>query len=559
MPDNSYGEKSGTSMAVGFVSGEAALLIVKFGEVGLKDRIIYSADKYSILIGVVHKGNKANLENAIESINNSQIIEIIGQINTSYNPAYPDAQGLSLYADSITALSITNSGSPTINNKFKVYANNVISTIGTTITSLKFPTWTNSNGQDDIIWYEGKYIGNNNWQIEVNTENHKNYETGFYSSHVYAYDNLGNAILIGSICTQVNKAITLSTISSTGTPCTYSKYKIYANNVVSAGSGVKTIMFPTWTSANGQDDIRWYEGKCLGNNNWEVEINTENHSYENGNYITNIYGYDNDGNITPLGEIFVYLNMEQFVASSITNTGLTKNSTFDLYANNVVSRSAASVAHVRFAVWTNANGQDDIIWYDADKLLNSNDWKKTIDITMHNNEEGIYLIHTYGFDNVENPTFLGTTSVIVDKQAPVGGTITNSESPTQNLKFKVYVSNVVDIGGSGIKIVKFPTWTALNGQDDIIWYDGKYISNNTWEAEINTLEHKNENGNYITHVYAYDNAGNFSSLGEVYTIVDRPMSTYQYDSNNRLIQILKNGQVILNFQYDQNGNLIRKY
>ena len=34
---------------------------------------------------------------------------------------------------------------------------------------------------------------------------------------------------------------------------------------------------------------------------------------------------------------------------------------------------------------------------------------------------------------------------------------------------------------------------------------------------------------------------------------------YIYDSNNRLTQILKNGQAILNFEYDQNGNLIRKY
>ena len=60
--------------------------------------------------------------------------------------------------------------------------------------------------------------------------------------------------------------------------------------------------------------------------------------------------------------------------------------------------------------------------------------------------------------------------------------------------------------GVGIARVLFPTWTEKKGQDDIIWYEGEY--NGRWICHVNISDHKNEQGTYITHIYAYDNAGN---------------------------------------------------
>ena len=56
---------------------------------------------------------------------------------------------------------------------------------------------------------------------------------------------------------------------------------------------------------------------------------------------------------------------------------------------------------------------------------------------------------------------------------------------------------------SGITSVKFPTWTANNGQDDLIWHIGQ-ISGNKATFYVNASEHKGEVGKYITHIYAYD-------------------------------------------------------
>lgn len=73
---------------------------------------------------------------------------------------------------------------------------------------------------------------------------------------------------------------------------------------VTDASGVTKVMFPTWTEANGQDDL-------MGGNNWEnmpglcgatngeyatFRVHDSDHSYEKGRYNTHIYAWDQYGN-----------------------------------------------------------------------------------------------------------------------------------------------------------------------------------------------------------------------------------------------------------------------
>ena len=59
--------------------------------------------------------------------------------------------------------------------------------------------------------------------------------------------------------------------------------------------------------------------------------------------------------------------------------------------------------------------------------------------------------------------------------------------------------------------VCFPTWTTRNGQDDLIWHQGKY-EGGRWKCHIDISQHSGEKGMYITHIYAYDKAGNEAIL-----------------------------------------------
>lgn len=68
---------------------------------------------------------------------------------------------------------------------------------------------------------------------------------------------------------------------------------------------------------------------------------------------------------------------------------------------------------------------------------------------------------------------------------------------------------------SGIDRVQFPTWTEENGQDDLDpdWQHSAFsrgeISEGTVTYRVKTVDHSYGSGRYLTHIYAYDHAGNF--------------------------------------------------
>lgn len=88
-------------------------------------------------------------------------------------------------------------------------------------------------------------------------------------------------------------------------------------------------------------------------------------------------------------------------------------------------------------------------------------------------------------------------------------TISNVKISEVSLEGYRITCNVAD----NVKVteVKFPTWTATDGQDDLIWYNGS-LSGNTATVYVKRTDHKNCYGVYYTHIYAYDAAGNYSCV-----------------------------------------------
>ena len=92
---------------------------------------------------------------------------------------------------------------------YDVYVYNVADS-GSGVNRVQFPTWTESNGQDDIIsdWVTNskstgtKQSDGTTWVYHVNTADHKN-EYGKYNTHIYAYDNLGNSKMVGNVAPTV--------------------------------------------------------------------------------------------------------------------------------------------------------------------------------------------------------------------------------------------------------------------------------------------------------------------------------------------------------------------
>lgn len=122
-----------------------------------------------------------------------------------------------------------------------------------------------------------------------------------------------------------------------------------------------------------------------------------------------------------------------------------------------------------------------------------------------------------------------------DKEAPVISNVKVSNITTEGYDVSCTVTDNV-----GVNRVVFPTWTALNDQDDIAaaWWDVNHTATrgtrngNTWTFHVNIADHNNERGAYLTHIYAYDDAGNHSVVGSEIgqIIVPEPYPTVAFDA-----------------------------
>ena len=68
--------------------------------------------------------------------------------------------------------------------------------------------------------------------------------------------------------------------------------------------GVDRVQFPTWTDANGQDDLieEWQTNSAItgtaNENIYTFRVKDSDHNFERGRYVTHIYAFDTSGNVS---------------------------------------------------------------------------------------------------------------------------------------------------------------------------------------------------------------------------------------------------------------------
>lgn len=113
---------------------------------------------------------------------------------------------------------------------------------------------------------------------------------------------------------------------------------------------------------------------------------------------------------------------------------------------------------VWFPTWSEENGQDDCVWYVAEKQANG-DWTCTVDMARHNTA-GMYRIHVYGRKDGVRTLLADTTAYAARAVAP--RTLTaevSADSRNMTITLRGY---------EDYSMIWFPTWSAENGQDDIV-------------------------------------------------------------------------------------------
>ena len=372
-----------------------------------------------------------------------------------------------------------------------------------TIKSLTIPIWSDKNGQDDIVWYPASKSGND-WIVNVNTGNHKG-DTGIYNIHVYMTTSTNQFLLLKGVKYNVTQAVApiekpmikyneISAINNQSN----GDFTAQISNA-KADYTISRAVFAVWSAYNGQDDVKWYEASKNGTT-WSVNVKGSEHNYESGDYYIHVYFYD------PSGQLHLAGGVKQTIKAQNPGNVITVSSVdastgkFTVQLSNV--KTSSNISSVIVPVWTSKNGQDDIVWYEAQK--NGSSWIATVDCAKHNYESGVYNMHMYYRDAKGELHFItGTTkNMTVPQKAKITGTI--SVVKTSSTTFRITIDDASC--ATGIQQVYVPTWTEKNGQDDIIWYQPLY-KNGQWIVNISIANHKNESGSYNIHLYYEDNNG----------------------------------------------------
>lgn len=367
------------------------------------------------------------------------------------------------------------------------------------VTSIMVPIWSETGGQDDLKWYTATKESDGSYKISVDIKDH-NYDGGGYNIHAYGKDNNGVMVLLGATTATV-KVESMTATSVTGT---VSGSKITATvKGITAPNGITEMVIPIWSENGGQDDLKWYLATKQTDGSYKITIDIKDHNFDSGIYHIHAYGKDNNNKLTFVGATTVNMIVEPMTATSVTASVSGNKISAIISGINAPS----GISSILVPTWSDAGGQDDLKWYTAERMSNGN-YSVTIDTKDHNYAGGAYSIHVYGKDNGDKVTFLGNTSINVTT-TPMSATAVKAVV-TENI-ITVSVSGIT--APNGINKILLPTWSDMNGQDDIKWYSATKQSDGSYQLAIDAKNHNGDSGTYSIHAYGEEADGRSVFLG----------------------------------------------
>ena len=426
-------------------------------------------------------------------------------------------------------ISIVNNN-PTLGS-FDVVISNVKAPNG--VQTVSVPIWSEINGQDDIIWYTANRQNNGTYTVNVKASAHKN-STGLYNVHLYYIQKDGQMTGVGGTTTQVFIGKTPEQLKPKAS------FAIENNNAkagtfdavitnISAPLGVKEVLVPSWSLENGQDDLIWHKATKQNDGSYRVTIKASEHKGNKGNYRADAYIVDNANNRHYIAEKVVSVDYARPSGVLTIENNNTAAGTFDAVVRNIVAPTG--LKEVLVPSWSLAGGQDDLIWHKATRQADGS-YRVTIKATDHKNSTGKYRADAYIVDD-SNKRFYLTEKVVEVTQTRPSASLFIENNNADLGTFDAVIRNIV--APNGIKEVLVPSWSLVNGQDDLVWHKASRQSDGSYRVTIKASDHKNSLGNYRADVYIVDNTNQRHYVTE--TIVDvkhnKPVGTISVVNNNK--------------------------
>lgn len=389
------------------------------------------------------------------------------------------------------------------------------------------PTWSLENGQDDLIWHKAMREPDGSYRAKIKASDHKD-STGNYRADAYVIDKKGRAQYLSQKIVAVDYARPSGAFSIENNNTVAGTFDAVIRNIV-APNGVKEVLVPSWSLENGQDDLVWHKATKQSDGSYRVTIKATEHKGNKGNYRADAYVVDNSNNRHYIAEKVVAVDYTRPRGILSIENNDTVAGTFDAVVRDIVAPNG--IKDILVPSWSLAGGQDDLIWHKATRQADGS-YRVTIKATDHKNSTGRYRADAYLVDNYNTPFYLTEKVVEVTQTRPTASLIIENNNAELGT-FDAVVRNIS--APNGIKEVLVPSWSLVNGQDDIIWHKATRQSDGSYRVTIKSDEHKNSLGNYRADLYIVDNTNQRHYITE--TVVDvkhnKPIGTISIVNNNK--------------------------
>lgn len=248
------------------------------------------------------------------------------------------------------------------------------------------------------------------------------------------------------------------------------------------GQPYQQVRFAVWSADGGQNDLFWYFADKQADGSWHCQVDLSQH---NSAGMYNIVAYSETSNSEiASGRNYVAKAVEpRYHTSAVVSDDC---ETMQLTMEDTTGKADS----VTFAVWSEDGGQDDLVWYDAAKDA-SGRWNYTVNMYEHHSA-GNYNVHVYVGSGVERAM---ADAITVNVPMAVDGPVLTAVASEDDTTIQLTLSNV-----EGYQNIWASTWSVVNGQDDIQWYELRQTAEGTWTGEVELDDH-GDLGTYRIHIY----------------------------------------------------------
>ena len=390
----------------------------------------------------------------------------------------------------------------TMTGRFDVVISNIKAPNG--VRTVSVPIWSETGGQDDLVWYTANRQANGTYTVNVKASDHKN-STGLYNVHLYYVQNNGQMTGVGGTTTNVHIGKRPEDLKPSGTLTIENNnaengtFEAVIRNVV-APTGLKEVLVPVWSNQNGQDDLIWHKAVLQSDGSYRATIKASDHKNDSGKYNVHVHFIDSNNHRSYVTQTVTEVKQIKPSGKLIIENKNDQTGTFDAVIRDVVAPNG--LREILVPTWSEVNGQDDLVWHKAERQEDGS-YKATIKAADHRDSLGKYKLQVIYVDNSGQSQLITEGSTEVTRKT--SGTLSIENNNKDTGTFDVIIKDVYS--PKGVRTVQVPIWSAKDGQDDIRWYEAARQANGDYKVSVKASDHKNSTGLYYVHLYYIQNDG----------------------------------------------------